>query len=78
MSLTIIQWNLKEYVNNYNQLLILIKKYSPHIISLQETHIQYTNNIPTPINYKLLTNISTNRFWGRSTTNAHINPIHCP
>jgi len=64
MSLTIIQWNLKGYLNNYSHLLILIKKYSPHIISLQETHIQYTNNIPTPINYKLLTNIATNRFGG--------------
>nr|AAA74495.1 unknown protein [Drosophila teissieri] len=64
MSLTVIQWNLKGYVNNYSQLLILIKKYSPHIISLQETHIQHTNTIPTPINYKLLTNIATNRFGG--------------
>jgi len=64
MSLTVIQWNLKGYANNYSQLLILIKKYTPQIISLQETHIQYTNNIPTPINYILLTNIATNRFGG--------------
>jgi len=64
MSRTIIQWNLKGYVNNYSQLLSLIKKYYPHIFSLQETHIEYNNNIPTPINYKLLTNTATNRFGG--------------
>jgi len=64
MSLKAIQWNIKGYTNNYNQLLILIKKYSPQIISLQETHIQYTNNIPIPINYKLTTNQATNRFGG--------------
>jgi len=64
MSLIIIQWNIQGYTNNYNNLLILNKKYFPHIITLQETHIQYTNNIPTPINYILLANRATNRFGG--------------
>jgi len=51
-------------LNNYNQLLILIKTHSPHIISLQETHIQHFHSLPTPINYNILTNIASNRFGG--------------
>jgi len=50
--------------NHYNELLIIIKKNSPHVISLQETHIQSTHNLPTPINYTLITNVATNRFGG--------------
>jgi len=33
-------------------------------MSLQESHIQYISNIPTLINYTLLTNLTTNRFGG--------------
>jgi len=50
--------------NHYNELLTIIKKNSPHVISLQETHIQSTHNLPTPINYTLITNVATNRFGG--------------
>ena len=63
--INIIQWNINGYTNNYNQLLILIKKYSPKIITLQETHIHSTNNIPVPINYSLYnTNKSQNTHGG--------------
>jgi len=50
MSLKILHWNVKGYLNNYNQLLILIKTHSPHIISLRNTHTIFsqltdTNNL---------------------------------
>jgi len=64
MSLKILQWNIKGDTNHYNELLTIIKKNSPHVISLQETHIQSTHNLPTPINYTLITNIATNGFGG--------------
>jgi len=64
MSLKILKWNIKGHLNNYNQLIILIKTHSPHIISLQETHTQYFHTLPTPINYNILTNIAPNRFGG--------------
>lgn len=64
MSLKILQWNIKGYVNNYSELLILIKEHKPHIITIQETHIIDNNNLPIPINYKLITCPASNRFGG--------------
>lgn len=61
-----VQWNLKGYLNNYNNLLLLIKKYSSKVISLQETHLHpHHKNIPIPINYHLYTrNTSKTRYGG--------------
>jgi len=49
--LKVLQWNLNGYINNYSQLQVLIKNHNPKIISLQETHLHSTQNIPIPINY---------------------------
>lgn len=43
----ILQWNLKGYWNNYQELQILLKELNPAIVSLQETHLPYTIS-PTP------------------------------
>lgn len=51
MSLKIIQWNIKGYINNYNELLLIIRSDHPHIICLQETHLKTVDNIPIPVNY---------------------------
>lgn len=63
----IIQWNLNGYNNNYNELLALIKTYTPKIICLQETHIHNMNNISIPINYTMYSiNTSNSRYGGVS------------
>jgi len=49
--LKVLQWNFNGYINNYSQLQVLIKNHNPKIISLQETHLHSTRNIPIPINY---------------------------
>ena len=64
MSFKIIQWNVKGYTNNYNELLILIKQHSPKIIALQETHIISSTNLPIPINYNLISLNTTNSYGG--------------
>lgn len=56
MSLIIIQWTIRGYINNYSELQIIRKKYHPQIIALQETHLHSLNNIPIPINYTLYSN----------------------
>jgi len=47
--LKILQLNLNGYLNNYNHLQTLIKNKNPKIISIQDTHLHSTNNIPIPI-----------------------------
>lgn len=65
MTLNVIQWNINGYTNNYGELQILIKKYNPKIIALQETHIHNYPNIPIPINYSFYhLNTSTTRYGG--------------
>lgn len=67
MALKVIQWNINGYTNNYSELQILIKKYNPKIISLQETHVHNypTIPIPIPINYSFYhINNSTTRYGG--------------
>lgn len=71
MSLTILQWNIKGYINNFNELQILIKKYRPGIISLQETHIQNTTNLIIPISYRLYLTTSTHNSYGGSALLIH-------
>lgn len=51
MNLSILQWNVKGFFNNYSEIEILSKKYSPHIFSLQETHIQANITPRTPKKY---------------------------
>lgn len=53
MVVKILQWNIKGYNNNYNELSNLIKKHKPNIISLQETHFKNNFNIPVPINFSI-------------------------
>lgn len=65
MTLNVIQWNMNGYLNNYSELQMLIKKYNPKIISLQETHIHDISSIPIPINYSFYhINSSTTRYGG--------------
>lgn len=52
MQFKIIQWNIKGYFNNYNQLDLLIRDTKPSVICLQETHIPHNiNHITTPKAY---------------------------
>ena len=64
MTIKIIQWNIKGYINNYNDLQILIKKHNPKLIALQETHITSTLNLPIPINFTLIELNSSNSYGG--------------
>ena len=45
MDNNIIQWNIRGSRANYSELLLLITKYCPAIIYLQETHLKSNNNI---------------------------------
>ena len=47
MNLNIIQWNLKGYYNNYQEIEMICKEFKPQIISLQETHIKH-DQTPQP------------------------------
>lgn len=51
-ALKILQWNVKGYVNNYDELNVLIKNFSPNIISLQETHCCYQHKPVVPKTYE--------------------------
>ena len=63
MILTILQWNINSYTNNYIELQELIKTHSTKIICLQETHIHSRLNIP--INYIMYDlNTSSTRYGG--------------
>lgn len=65
MMFNILQWNINGYINNYNELQILIKQYSHKIITIQESHIHTLVNTPIPINYHIYsTNSSTTRYGG--------------
>jgi len=55
MTISILQWNMNGYLNHYKQLELLIKKYSPQTICLQETHLIPYRNFPAPINYTIYT-----------------------
>jgi len=70
MTMKIIQWNMNGYINNYCELQTIIKKHSPLIISLQETHIKFTSHIPIPINYILISK-NTSSFHGGVGLLAH-------
>lgn len=80
MVLSLLQWNIQGYINNYNYLEILIKRHRPHIISLQETHIKHNTNIPVPINFQLYTsNAPINSFAGSALlvhNSIHHEPIN--
>lgn len=71
MSLKIIQWNIKGYINNYNELLLLIKDHTPHIIALQETHLCSIQHIPIPINYNIYNVNNTENSYGGSALLIH-------
>ena len=65
MALKILQWNIRGYINNYNELLLVISTHKPQIIALQETHINEKRNIPIPLNYTLIQkNRQTNSYGG--------------
>ena len=52
MAFNILQWNIRGYINNYNELLLLIKDLNPDVLCLQETHIPYgVINVVTPKQY---------------------------
>lgn len=77
MALTIIQWNIKGYLNNYNNLQILIKKYQPKIIALQEIHTANKQILPVPINYSIYQSTKLNSFGG-SAILIHKSIQHIP
>ena len=62
------------YLNNYINLLLLINQYSPNIITLQETHLHSSSNIPIPINY----NNSSITWYGRVGLLIHNSIEHKP
>lgn len=65
-------------MNNYNELLILIKKHNPLIICLQETHLKNTINIPVPIHFKLYQSENSNNSYGGSALIIHDSVQHEP
>ena len=46
-SFTIPQWNINGFINNFNELQLLIREHNPAFISLQETHCEH-NLTPIP------------------------------
>lgn len=62
MDFKIIQWNINGLINNYHELLLLIKDHNPDIISIQETNIPYNSiNLIYPKHYNgFFHNLSTN------------------
>lgn len=48
---TILQWNINGFINNINELQLLIKEHSPSLISIQETHCKYNFNPIPPKGY---------------------------
>ncbi len=52
MKNTIIQWNCRGLKANYNEILLLLNKYDPALLCLQETFLKDTDNI-TFKNYSL-------------------------
>lgn len=37
---------MKGFINNFDELNVIIKKHNPSIIALQETHCPFANNVP--------------------------------
>jgi len=60
----ILQWNCNGYINNYDQLQLLLKCYNPKAICLQETHLHSLNNIPIPINFTFIHKNTSNNSHG--------------
>lgn len=77
MRFVILQWNIKGYTNNYNELLSLIHESHPQIIALQETHITNHSSkiIPIPINY-LMYNHNTHAHYGGAAILIHKSVEH--
>lgn len=53
----LIQWNINGFFNNYNDLKLLVSKYNPDIILLQETHLKFSDN-PSLRGYQVVSNKS--------------------
>lgn len=65
--LNILQWNIRGYNVNYNELQALIRKHDIKIISIQESHINNNiSNIPVPINFTMYNYNNSNSFGGVS------------
>lgn len=61
MCLSIVQWNMNGYKNNYHELLLIIKEQNPDIICIQETHVLKNSNIFYPSNFAgYFTNLHSN------------------
>ena len=74
----IIQWNIRGARVNYSELLLLITKYFPAIICLQETHLKNNNtiNIKNYYSYNYIKQY-TDRPSGRSSIIINNNIPHC-
>lgn len=70
-TLKVIQWNIKGYMNNYNELQILIKKLNPQIICLQETHLHTANSVPIPINFEIYISSAQHNSFGGAAILIH-------
>ena len=44
MVFKILQWNINGFINNYLELVLLIRDYQPDLLSIQETHIPFNNS----------------------------------
>lgn len=64
MTLKILQWNMNGYRNNYNELQILLRTYSPRILCIQETHVHDLTNLCVPINYTIYARNTSNTRYG--------------
>lgn len=50
-ALTILQWNMNGFINNFDELNVIIKEHNPSIISLQETHCPFAKSLNPPKAY---------------------------
>lgn len=53
MTPTILQLIINGHINNYNELLTVLKFNKPYNLSLQETHITLTQQFPTPVYFEM-------------------------
>lgn len=61
MTLNILQWNIKGFFNNLDELNVLLKEHNPNLVSLQETHVPFGSSPIVPKSYKAyFTNIESN------------------
>ena len=49
--ISILQWNIHGYFNNYHELQLLIKDLKPSVLCLQETHIRHNFDPKPPYGY---------------------------